>query len=298
MPFFLIVVVWCCLFVLSGIIGNGGGSGNAMSSLLRRRAPGAEVNEQSLVEAAVVDIKRVLDHESAELYRESLSQQDAAVSEPGDTEMREVIDELLRTEAHYLADMRFTVSKFAKPLRELLDAGQTKAIFSNLAQILELHARLLTSLPEPDARPSDSPPRTAAGGGGSYSGHLQGSSGSSSRRRLSVAAKGHTVATAFIRMQPFFKCYSTYCANYPYVSGALLKARSEHRVASFLQGAELAHSISLQALLFRPVQRMCVYPLLFQQALKHAPQSHPQHAVFQEAFVVMQQTVTQVNEQV
>ena len=34
---------------------------------------------------------------------------------------------------------------------------------------------------------------------------------------------------------------------------------------------------------------------LFQQALKHAPVGHPLHHVFEQAFVVTQQTVTQVN---
>ena len=240
----------------------GGGSGRLTGR--RRSTVDAVATEQSLVEAAVVEVKRVLDHESAELYRESLSRRDSAVPEPGDAELREVIDELLRTEGNYLRDMRFTVSKFGKPLRELLDAAQTKAIFSNLAQILELHARLVTALPEPEERPSpqrfaDAPApapvaaERSGGGGGSAA------STSSSKRRssLSMAAKGQAVASAFVKMQPFFKCYATYCANYPYVSGALLKARQEPRVSAFLQGAELTHSTKLQQLLFRPVQRMC-----------------------------------------
>ena len=32
-------------------------------------------------------------------------------------------------------------------------------------------------------------------------------------------------------MQPYFKSYAQYCSNYPYVSGALLGARAEPRVA-------------------------------------------------------------------
>ena len=43
---------------------------------------------------------------------------------------------------------------------------------------------------------------------------------------------------------------------------------------------------------------MCQYPLLFQQALKHAPQGHPQHEVIEGAFMVTQQAVSTVNEKV
>ena len=99
-------------------------------------------------------------------------------------------------------------------------------------------------------------------------------------------------------MQPYFKSYSAYCANYPYVGGTLAAACSEPRVATFLHGAEAQHGVTLPALLFRPVQRMCQYPLLFQQALKHAPQGHPQHEVIEGAFMVTQQAVSTVNEKV
>ena len=141
--------------------GGGGGSGsfNNVAPLLAtggassgkrvgRRGSvqeSAAATEQSMAEAAIVDIKRVLDHESAELYRESQRASRNWSAAPADAasaadsvELRELFDELLRTEDNYLRDMRFAVTKFGKPLRELLDAAQTKTIFSNLAQILEL----------------------------------------------------------------------------------------------------------------------------------------------------------------
>ena len=106
---------------------------------------------ESTAEVGLDDIKRVLDHESAELFRESQpnsrgSQRD---SSSDDFQLGEVLDELLRTEANYMRDMRFTVAKFAKPLRELLDAAQMQSIFSNLATIVELHANLSEVLPQP-----------------------------------------------------------------------------------------------------------------------------------------------------
>ena len=115
----------------------------------------------------------------------------------------------------------------------------------------------------------------------------------------SIGERAHEVASAFIRLQPYFKSYATYSANYPYVAGALAKAREAHpRVHTFLANAELMHSVSLSALLFRPVQRMCVYPLLFQRGLKQAPKEHALHGSLQRAFVLSQQTVSEINEQV
>ena len=54
-------------------------------------------------------------------------------------------------------------------------------------------------------------------------------------------------------------------------SDVLRRARQEDAaVDDFISGAERASGCALGALLFRPVQRMCVYPLLFQQVLNAA----------------------------
>ena len=234
------------------------------------------------------DMKNLLNHGQKELYRESLTPT-APTATAADYQLNEVLDELLNTEANYLRDITFAVQKFGKPLRELLTAAQATAVFSNLATLLELHANLSQILPQPDV----AAPLAVDGQAPAERQKAPGSS-RASYAATSVAAKGQAVASAFITMQPYFKSYATYCSNYPYVAGALKKAREAPRVAAFLQGAELTHNVKLLQMLFRPVQRMCVYPLLFQQALKHAPKGHPQHDQFQEAFVGVQQAVTQV----
>ena len=45
----------------------------------------------------------------------------------------------------------------------------------------------------------------------------------------------------------------------------------------------------------RPLHRLLHHP---PQALKHFPKEHPQHGSFQQAFVLSQKTVTEINEQV
>lgn len=48
----------------------------------------------------------------------------------------------------------------------------------------------------------------------------------------------------------------------------ILKVRSlgDKSTESFLEKAEAKQGVTLHAMLFRPVQRICLYPLLFQQA--------------------------------
>ena len=75
---------------------------------------------------------------------------------------------------------------------------------------------------------------------------------------------GERMLPAFMKLLPFFKMYSTYCAGYPNMSGAPAEAILSK-----------AHT-PLEQLLFRPVQRMCVYPLLFKEALKYAEEGEQQ----------------------
>jgi hypothetical protein len=51
-------------------------------------------------------------------------------------------------------------------------------------------------------------------------------------------------------------------------------------------------------MLFRPVQRMCVYPLLFQQAVKSASPGTPTHDLFKKALDTCSKVVNEVNENV
>ena len=249
--------------------GSGGSSGGGSGSSSADGNAGKEGDPLT----GLSDLKRVLDHESSELYRAFQGISPATADE---VKINEVLDELLQTESNYLRDIRVTTHKFAKPLRELLAPQQVHKIFSNLATLKELHDNLASQLPSPD----DGPPRPASGVGLAAAAAAAAvpspTDREAERRRslahqgtytsLSVEAKGHQVANAFIRMQPYFKSYATYCANYPYVSQALPQAVAESpRVASFLRSAEAAHGVTLSQMLFRPVQRMCIYPLLWQQ---------------------------------
>jgi len=177
--------------------------------------------------------------------------------------LREVLDEILTTEANYLADLRYTTQKLMTPLVAELDAKVHSDLFANLGQIEMMHAKLEGELEE--ARKKDA----------------------------GVVLVGERLLKGFMRLLPFFKMYSTYCASYTDVAKALGAARAVKAARDLMGQAELP----LEALLFRPVQRMCVYPLLFKQALKYAEEGEQQEQ-FTTAFDKVQEIISQVNDDV
>ena len=233
---------------------------------------------QSHVTEQIAEMKRVLNHESSALYHHSLIDEAASPQRLSKTEVQlhDTLEELLSTEAKYLRDLRALSASFARPLQAMVTPAEHQGIFSNLSTLLSLHSSLEAAARAPAMEPraaSPSPPPTVAGA---------------------------AIAATFIELTPYFKCYAHYCANYPYVAAVLLKVRAtgEPRLAAFLDEAEARHGASLQAMLFRPVQRMCLYPLLFQKAFKFAKQGGQPHEGYERAFLFSQQTVTEVNEQV
>ena len=187
----------------------------------------------------IAEMKRELNHQSSALYHQALIQDDSPLRlSQAESQLDSVLDELRTTESKYVRDLKAVVDRFWRPMQAMVEPQQHQIIFSNLKTILALHTRLEAAAASADI---------------SFA--------------VSVFRKGEMMASAFVEVAPYFKCYAAYCANYPYVAAALLKAReSEQRIAGFLDDAESALKAPLQALLFRPVQRMCVYPLLFQQA--------------------------------
>ena len=161
----------------------------------------------------------------------------------------DVLEELLLTEATYLDDLRHIMEHFVTPMTDILSHSVHSTIFANLSMLVELHTKLAADLA----------PATAMG---------------ASETPTDFRAMGDSIASAFLVLAPFFRMYAIYSANYKDVPAALSTAKQEKAVADFLReraqrDAEEkgeGKSATLDALLFRPVQRMCVYPLLFKQA--------------------------------
>ena len=180
-------------------------------------------------------------HQLSELKRVLMKHaQDVEKLRPAEErKLDEVVNELCSTEANYLGDLSFTEEQFSLPLKEKLGHQEFLLIFSNLSQLQDLHQKLGLDLEKVSS--------------------------------LAPAARARAVVDEYLKMMPFFKMYGAYCANFPNVAAALTAARDDPAVDDLLTERETEHHTTLLALLFRPVQRMCVYPLLFKQVRRGRP---------------------------
>jgi hypothetical protein len=201
----------------------------------------------------------------AQLGGETMSKKSVAQSEKA---LLDVCDELLSTEGNYLRDVKLTVEEYLMPLQSIVPAKLHGDVFANLQQLLGMHELL-----DADLKPArDAPTREE---------------------------KAEKIAGAFKKFIPFFKMYANYSHGYATAPENLVELRQAHpKARGVLEAAEGESGPFLAALLFRPVQRMCVYPLLFKQALKHVEEGSPLHKQLMDVFVAIESTIIQVNDSV
>lgn len=108
------------------------------------------------------------------------------------------------------------------------------------------------------------------------------------------------MAEAFCDAVPAFNVYTAYCNNYSKALAALSRlATPGSRLAAFLRASRqnpACRGLDLQSLLIKPVQRICKYPLLFRDLLRHVEDTHPHRAELEEAHRAVQRLADQVNE--
>ena len=113
------------------------------------------------------------------------------------------------------------------------------------------------------------------------------------------------ISASFVKRIPFFKMYAHYCSNYVYAASKLRFVRTtDEKVATWLEQIEAQYTTTLLALLIRPVQRICQYPLLFLEVTSQLhgaaggaiDQSSASH--FNSVAESMQLTISAVNEKV
>lgn len=112
--------------------------------------------------------------------------------------------------------------------------------------------------------------------------------------------KGETVASVFKRMSPYLKMYSTYCTNQPAALDRLDRLNKYNSDFQKFCAAKLAEpqtrGLQLRDFLIKPVQRLCKYPLLLREVLRHTDPGSPEYKEIEEAKRLLDATVDQVNE--
>lgn len=156
--------------------------------------------------------------------------------------------------------VRGTCPRSAKQLQPLVSADDLKGIFLNIETLMFVNVELLRLL-------QNKLQALQAGG-----------------KKPSLEDVMLAFADSFHKVMPFFKLYSDFCFQYSTAVDSLLLLRGDNaKLDGFLKEAERTAAkhddpsrrvLSLGSLLIKPVQRVCKYPLLFGEILKHAEGGH------------------------
>jgi hypothetical protein len=200
---------------------------------------------------------------------------------PAEKSCAAVLKEIFVTERDYVADLRCLVGEYIIPLRRalrrgkckeiengsticehnliratcnrqsteaqpILDPDNMKAIFCNTETLMTVNTELLTVLQNGLAKVMQT------------------------TKHPTLKDVASVYAPAFRHIMPFFKMYAVYCHQYNSAIQRLLEVRTTNsELHDFLtQKEQKSEFTSLSSLLIKPVQRICKYPLLFQELLK------------------------------
>ena len=158
-----------------------------------------------------------------------------------------ILIELRGSEAKFVDDLQQTIERFIHPMEAggILSPSDVDALFSNMKSLILTHRAMLDALPAVS---------------------LDGEAVA-----LSVLAEqAATTARSFVALAPFLQMHAVYAANYEdHAHDALSRLQKQSAFAKFCAAAEVSGAslpdgaLPLQALLIKPIQRLCKYPLFF-----------------------------------
>lgn len=183
---------------------------------------------------------------------------------------KRVVDEILSTEASYVRSLEIVVKQVLTPLRrasaKVLSDEETEVVFMNIAGLLTHHLRFLDLVKE----------------------------------RVSSWSPRSTIGDVFLFNTDFIKEYGGYLNKY---NTALVTMRHlvEKRPAfkQIKEAFELEQlkttSLTLDAFLIMPVQRLPRYVLLLKELLKYSNQTHPDYAYLERAHAKVKAVLDELN---
>ncbi|XP_034021105.1 rho guanine nucleotide exchange factor 3 isoform X2 [Thalassophryne amazonica] len=174
---------------------------------------------------------------------------------------QEAIFELTQGERDLVEDLRLAKKAYHDPMLTLsiMTKQELNQIFGTLDSLIPLHEDLLSRLRE--ARRADG----------------------------STEHVGHILSDWL----PCLSAYTPYCSNQVKAKALLDQKKQDRRVQDFLQRclqSPFSRKLDLWNFLDIPRSRLVKYPLLLREILKHTPCDHPDHQHLDEA-VLMVQTV-------
>ncbi|ELR18659.1 RhoGEF domain containing protein [Acanthamoeba castellanii str. Neff] len=178
-----------------------------------------------------------------------------------------VINEIVNTERDYVQDLKIMLTLFRMPLDEegILTKEELSTIFSNLSMLLHVNSELYDDI----------------------------------SKRVKET-NGEELGQCFVLLADYLKMYSQYCSNQAAAREAVVNAsKTNPRFRAFQEKMAVnpeLNGLTLRDYLIKPVQRLCKYPLLMRELIKHTDEAHVDYPHLQEAFGKIEAVVTSVNE--
>lgn len=204
----------------------------------------------------------------SKLWSETFDVRLSQTLSPKEIKRQEAIFELVQGEQDLVEDLKLAKKAYHDPMRTLciMTEQELNQIFGTLDSLIPLHEDLLSRLR--DARKSD--------GSTEHVGHI------------------------LTQWLPCLSEYTPYCSNQVKAKALLDQKKQERRVQDFLQRCLLSpfsRKLDLWNFLDIPRSRLVKYPLLLREILRHTDNEHPDRQRLEEAMVMVQSVVADINRQ-
>ncbi|RKO98905.1 hypothetical protein CXG81DRAFT_15300 [Caulochytrium protostelioides] len=206
-----------------------------------------------------------------QLWSETVPESLLATLSPKDRNRQEVIFELIKTEAVFVADMEFLMKAYEEPLRtqEIIPMSTREAfvrkVFHNVRSIIVANTRLLKML----------------------------------QRRQKESLAVDKIGDIMVVFSRELHAFVEYGANQPWAKHALdLELDHNTAFSEFCRKVEKmpeSHRLPIQSFLARPTTRVGRYPLLLEGVLKHTPKGHSDQRMLPEAVKAIKETLSRIN---
>ncbi|KAJ5066689.1 faciogenital dysplasia protein [Anaeramoeba ignava] len=182
-----------------------------------------------------------------------------------------IILEIIQTEEDYLSSLNIIIEYYKKPLvqKKIISSEDSTEIFKQIETIFGVNKQLLELLKK------DLPKNP---------------------KEISDLKIGNI----FLQVADFLKLYIDYCSSYTFSMKRLNKYTSNSKYTTFISNTRKTvpecKGLDLLDLLIKPIQRICRYPLLFQQLLKTTGQDHPDFLEIRKTYSKLNGIATQVDQ--
>lgn len=189
---------------------------------------------------------------------------------PVEEHRQQVMKELIVTEHSYLKDMKTLLEVFLFPIKQenILEAEEIHSVFRNLETLISVNLTFYESL---------------QGFFPAFEEDLD-----------------FPLGKCVLEMISLFKIYMEYCIEQPHSFEALETLQKKSRKFSgYLRVCSTdarCHGLFLNSFLIKPTQRICKYPLLLDDILKHTPEDHPDRQNLQQSLEEMKKILDHINE--